>query len=202
MSSTVPKIIHQMWCGVLPRPDRWMEQWKMPGWEYRLWTEKEIDARSWGRAFDFFRGFDYWPGVKDAVEIGVLSEFGGVFVDADSAPLRPWGDPPFLASSGFAARTGPHPGEPNRLGVGTVGAAPGSPVILRWGEIVEGLPEFLESWQTVVPALAQAYCELLDPTFLMLPQGVFYPVGLRGTDRDDTVEHYAEHYWATTRKLY
>jgi len=43
----IPKIIHQIWLGS-PLPDRCkvlQKTWKKyhPDWEYRLWTEKEID---------------------------------------------------------------------------------------------------------------------------------------------------------------
>ena len=45
----IPRIIHQIWLGSAV-PERfllWMRTWmRLEGWEYRLWTEKEIDELS------------------------------------------------------------------------------------------------------------------------------------------------------------
>lgn len=198
----IPKVIHQMWCGSKPRPDGWMNTWQnMPGWGYRLWTEADIDSRTWGTAaFDYYRARDYWPGVKDTMMGVVLEEHGGVFVDADCRRLKDWADPPFMAAGGFAARTAPHKGQPGRLGVSIVGASPGSPVMRRWIDKIGALHSFEPEWNTVIPALAAAVAET-DDDFLVLPQGTFYPVSSRGI-RDDTVEPWAEHFWATTKGLY
>lgn len=198
----VPKLIHQLWCGPKPPPLRWMDQWEMmPGFEYRLWTEDDFDQGPWkdNRAFRHFLKRRAWPGLKDVLEAHVLHEHGGIFADADSIPLRDWIDAPFLRSSGFAAKTEPHPGEPDRLGASIVGAVPGSPVMWRWAQAMHQLKRFDPSWKTTVPLLAAS--ARIDPDFLILPQGTFYPVGLRG-GRDASVEPWAEHYWGTTRGLY
>lgn len=199
----VPKLIHQLWAGDRPMPSHWMDRWRMDGFDYRLWTEANLTDGPWvgGRPFDFYMARRYWPGVKDAILPHILHTFGGVFTDADSVPLRDWTDAPFMDSSGFAARTEPHPRQPDRLGVSIVGAVAGSPVMARWIDIQNRLPRFTPEWDTMVPALTRAVAEVADPDFLILPQGTFYPVGLRG-GRDDTVEPWAEHYWGATRGLY
>ena len=48
-SYKIPRIIHQIWLGS-PVPEKykqWMDIWKnFQGWEYRLWTEKEVATLS------------------------------------------------------------------------------------------------------------------------------------------------------------
>lgn len=200
----VPRTIHQMWIGP-NRPDEWMGTWRIPGWNYELWDYDRVLALSeeFGfeprRPFGYFWCKAYWPGVKDSIIPTVLHRYGGVFVDADCVRLRPWDSAPFMESAGFAGRTEPHPGQPDRLSVSIVGAEPGSVVMADWRTRLENLTEFEPEWDTMIPPLAEAAAT--DPDFLKLPQGTFYPVGLRG-HRDDTVEPYAEHYWGTTRNLY
>ncbi|QKF94412.1 putative mannosyltransferase OCH1 [Fadolivirus algeromassiliense] len=45
----IPKIIHQIWIGPNKPPIMWINTWKVdyinkyPDWQYKLWTEKEIN---------------------------------------------------------------------------------------------------------------------------------------------------------------
>ena len=39
----IPKIIHQIWLGPLPPPQRWLDSWRdhHPDWDYHLWTNEK-----------------------------------------------------------------------------------------------------------------------------------------------------------------
>ena len=43
----IPKIIHQIWIGPRPAPEKLMATWKEknPSFEYIRWSEKEFEAR-------------------------------------------------------------------------------------------------------------------------------------------------------------
>lgn len=88
----IPKIIHQIWIGPHKRPDMWMDTFKVDfmkkydGWEYKLWTDDNIEA--------LFKGFEwikrlYWieetyNGKSDILRYLMLYHHGGIYIDADS----------------------------------------------------------------------------------------------------------------------
>lgn len=85
----IPKIIHQIWLGPNSRPDIWMNSWKInyckkyPDWEYKLWTEKEIDdfGLKNKEQYEFEK---FYNGKSDIARYEILNKFGGIFIDADS----------------------------------------------------------------------------------------------------------------------
>jgi len=98
----IPKIIHQIWIGdQSKRPSRLMQTWitNHPEWEYKLWTEEEIDK------FGLFNRekYDLHPmlsGKADIARYEILFKFGGFFIDADSISIRPLDD---LLKNNFVA---------------------------------------------------------------------------------------------------
>jgi len=90
LPSRIPKIIHQIWIGDKLMPVEWMSSWwKMnPGWEYRVWTWKDI--LDFGLVNENL--FKAARDVKTRVEIAkyeILWRFGGVFVEADVECISP-----------------------------------------------------------------------------------------------------------------
>jgi len=91
--SKIPKIIHQIWLGPNSRPDIWMNSWKIDyckqysDWEYKLWTEKEINE------FELKNKAQYelekfYNGKSDIARYEILNKFGGLFIDADSLWIK------------------------------------------------------------------------------------------------------------------
>jgi mannosyltransferase OCH1-like enzyme len=90
----LPKIIHQIWIGNKKRPDIWMDGIKRfaetYGYEYRLWDDEAVSKltlinRSW---------YDKEPtynGKSDILRYELLDQFGGIYIDADMAIVRPDG---------------------------------------------------------------------------------------------------------------
>lgn len=86
----IPRSIHQVWFGGLGRaPTKIMASWRsmceLHGWDYRLWTESEIDALPLeNRAvYDWFRARRDLHGMSDVARIEILQRFGGVYCDCD-----------------------------------------------------------------------------------------------------------------------
>ncbi len=90
--SRIPKIIHQIWIGSpLPKKYyRWQKSWQEhhPDWEYKLWTDKDIDEfgltnKHW---------YDKTPNYAQKADIARyenLYRMGGVYVDTDFECLQP-----------------------------------------------------------------------------------------------------------------
>lgn len=83
--SRIPKIIHQIWLGG-PVPEKyldWMKGWaSLEGWEYRLWTDKEVKSLKLHnqKLYDMSTNF----GEKsDILRLEILQKFGGLYVDVD-----------------------------------------------------------------------------------------------------------------------
>ena len=90
---SIPKIIHQIWLGPNKQPDVWMNSWKYdyinnnPDWEYKLWTEKEINNLNMvnKKQYDFEK---FYNGKSDIARYEILNQYGGVFMDADSLWIK------------------------------------------------------------------------------------------------------------------
>ncbi len=88
----IPKIIHQIWVGSpLPKKYyRWQKSWQEyhPDWEYKLWTDKDIEEfglvnKHW---------YDKTPNYAQKVDVAryeILYRLGGVYVDTDFECLQP-----------------------------------------------------------------------------------------------------------------
>lgn len=89
----IPKIIHQIWLGPNKRPDIWMNSWKelyckkYPEWEYKLWTEKEINNLSLTNEKQY-QYEKFYNGKSDIARYEILNKYGGIFMDADSLYLN------------------------------------------------------------------------------------------------------------------
>lgn len=92
----IPKIIHQTWKDEnLPKAfqvlsETWRE--KLPGWEYRLWTDEM--NREFVRTHypDFLEKYDAYPKNiqrADAIRYLLLQTYGGLYVDLDFECLEP-----------------------------------------------------------------------------------------------------------------
>lgn len=128
ISRRVPRIVHQIWLGS-PLPKlyaRWGESWRRqnPGWDYRLWTEKEI--ADFGlrnqRSYDLSPNF----GVKsDLARYEILERFGGVYADTDFECLVSFER--LASSTDFF--TGLMYGTNPVIANGLIGSRPGHPIL-------------------------------------------------------------------------
>ncbi len=82
----IPKIIHQIWIGPRPFPERykaWQKTWQsLEGWTYKLWTDEDLKSFRLinQRLFDEEKNY----GARaDILRIEILNRFGGLYVDTD-----------------------------------------------------------------------------------------------------------------------
>jgi mannosyltransferase OCH1-like enzyme len=81
----IPKVVHQIWLGS-PVPEKyknWMNAWlNMQGWEYKLWTDKEVEHLNLYNKNLYEKAENY--GEKgDILRYEILLKEGGLYVDTD-----------------------------------------------------------------------------------------------------------------------
>lgn len=90
----IPKKIHQIWVGPKKIPKEFkkmMRNWQKmhPSWEYKLWTEKDIEDFPWHNKELFLKAKN--PAMKaDIWRCEILYEFGGLYLDIDFQPVKPF----------------------------------------------------------------------------------------------------------------
>jgi hypothetical protein len=125
--ATIPKIIHQIWIGEHPPPQECLQSWQAlhPDWEYRLWTEANIEFPLHNQ-----RIFDATPNYSGKVNIlryEILEKHGGFYVDADMLCLKPLPDD--VTSNRFVSVYEDELGTPGLIINCLLGAPPGSPIL-------------------------------------------------------------------------
>lgn len=87
----IPRKIHQIWLGgeVPEKCKEWMATWQnLEGWEYKLWTEKDLkDFPMYNR--DLFNSITNYGEKSDILRLEILHRFGGVYVDTDLTCIKP-----------------------------------------------------------------------------------------------------------------
>jgi mannosyltransferase OCH1-like enzyme len=94
----IPKIIHQIWLGS-PFPEKyrsWQESWKKyhPDWEYRLWTDADIEKLNAlgnffiGDTYTFYQEATNYGEKSDILKILLIYYYGGIYADTDFECLR------------------------------------------------------------------------------------------------------------------
>ncbi len=203
----IPAVLHFVWVGPRAVPDEWLDAWKElhPGWQVRLWREADLDTLEMvNRAhYDHAIAERSWHGASDLARVEILRNYGGVYVDIDSRPLRTFDRAPFMASDFFAAYE-PTPSLPGRLANGTIGSIAGHPILDTYARLVSEMPSLAEPWDTSggtgLTAAVLVHRQCCKP--LVLPARTFYSTDARGRPVTGSEPSYSEHFWATTNFLY
>lgn len=91
----IPKIIHQIWIGSY-LPEQYLEfsktwQEKHPDWEYKLWTDKEIENENLINR-KLYNRVENLGAKADILRCEILFKYGGVYADTDFICLKPFDD--------------------------------------------------------------------------------------------------------------
>jgi mannosyltransferase OCH1-like enzyme len=126
----IPKIIHQIWLGS-PFPEEYkqfQQSWKKyhPDWEYRLWTEEEIQKLNLINQ-DLYDASVNYGEKSDIVRYELLYQFGGLYADTDFECLKPLD----ILHHTYDFYIGVQPLDTNfsQLGIGLMGSVPGHPLM-------------------------------------------------------------------------
>jgi mannosyltransferase OCH1-like enzyme len=90
---TIPKIIHQVWVGPGEIPAIYKYYQKTcqdlhPDWEYKLWTDKEVNDWDFDNK-DLYNNTRNYAEKSDILRHQLLKDFGGVYIDLDIKCLIP-----------------------------------------------------------------------------------------------------------------
>ena len=86
----IPRKIHQTWSDPVYTGEHGTpESWRMhnPGWEYRLWTDSDLEAFVAGTYPEFLELYLGYPNIVQRADLGrylLLHHFGGVYADVDT----------------------------------------------------------------------------------------------------------------------
>lgn len=203
----IPKIIHQIWLGG-PVPESfkglmqsWVDNYVGRGWEYRLWTDKDIASFQLYNQQFYDETTNY--GVKsDLLKWEIVYRYGGVYVDVDFEPLRSLDELHYI----YDFYTGIQPLDTQfvQLGAALFAAVPGHSILQHCIETVksdwhhQGAPKKTGPVHFTKSFFALA--EKNNSKDIAFPARYFYPLGCQETTLDYKAWHmngsYAIHHWA------
>jgi len=198
----IPKIIHQIWFGDQSlRPLEAMRTWpaKHPGWEYRLWTEKDLFPLENQRLFDQMHGYKMFAGCSDVARYEILHRHGGIFCDADTECLRSLDD--LLQYDCFAVYENEE-AKKGLLANGFIGCGPGNALMKSLVSALSGASISPEepAWVVSGPVLLTRIAEEQDHLIVKLPSWTTYPEHQSG--KKSAGRSYARHFWGATLAKY
>lgn len=185
MSQEIPRIIHQVWLGPSPLPEkfaRFQQTWRdnHPDWTMRFWTEESLPAG--------LRCTAIYERLRDPVErcdllrLEAVWREGGVYVDCDFESLKPI-DELLEGRDFFLAYIGP-----NRVNHALMGATPGHEILDR--ALTEVQPRAFHGYDKAATGPAFFNRILEDyPRVEIYPAAYFYP-----SSDEERAEAYAIHH--------
>ena len=199
----IPKTLHQIRIGPKPAPEEWLKTWRekytAAGWEYRLWTNEDLEKEDWINR-DKMEAMEEWNGKADIMRWEILWRHGGFLVDADAECLDVIPDD-FLEHHTFACYE--HETErPGLVAAGYVGAEKGSAVMRRCVSLINERPLVGAAWECVGPKLfTEVFGEHTDDVHIF-PARTFIPEHFTGKAAHGTGRVYARQFWSSTRRTY
>jgi hypothetical protein len=204
----IPRVVHQLWIGPAPGPwglmAAWRDMYTGLGWGYRLWTEAELAAEPF-RLRPLVDAVPEVNGRADLYRWEILHRYGGLFVDADSAPQAAVPDD-FLQAEFFSCYEN-EVARPGLVGCGAMGATPGNAVTARIiARLESGGPAEVTrgaAWETVGPGLlTDVLGEAAGYPATVFPARHFIPDHYTGVPAPGEGPVYARQLWGSTHKTY
>jgi len=207
----IPKIIHQIWLGspVPEKFDNYRKSWKTmhPDWEYKLWTDADIEALHLENKACYNAAINYAER-SDIARYEIIYRFGGVYADIDMECVKPIdilhhtydfyvGFEP-LAEAPFLKRLVIIPN-------GFFGARPGHPTLRKCIDSIEAHRKKNDIVLRTGPIFfSDIIIETIDKgndINIVLPASFFFPFGKQVKTPEDRArcvkpETFTKHYWA------
>jgi mannosyltransferase OCH1-like enzyme len=209
MSSSIPKIIHQLWIGPKPAPTNFMNTWKdkNPDFEYIFWNEQEMQKRKlFLRTPHKIDEMSEINGKADIIRWEILYQYGGVFIDADSICIEPL-DNILMREKAFA-------GYENEIvrkdlvATGTMGFPRFYPLCkdaVEWilANDISVERTGMRAWMSVGPGLLTRLLQMGKyPEVKIFPSYFFLPIHHTGMTYTGHSKVYAYQEWGSTKQNY
>jgi mannosyltransferase OCH1-like enzyme len=220
----IPKKLHIIWVGnAHRRPDQCIDSWRTnhTDWQFKLWTCRELAETRWmndAHIRSFVNSKD-WCAVADLMRYEILYREGGVYVDADSFSIRPL-DNWLLESEMFACWENTlATGRARLVSNAFLGSTPGNPFLRYLIDTIGKRTEMYKrwswsrlrhvrmgAWKSVGPyRLTKCIFDYEGKGYQdisILPSHMFCPNHYHGKLFSGKGLVYADHQWASTRKVY
>ena len=225
----IPKKVHLIWLGPKTFPLESVEnirRWKNehPNWKFKFWTDRDrlppiaemdvklVDKSVFSKLAAQYDSSTSWVEKSAILRLEILAKEGGVYIDHDADCLRPF-DPFHHGVEFYAALEPAHlpiDGMGLTLGMGVIGAAKGSPVILKaldliekqWQEMTNLFPvedpfgvAQRVAYRTYI-ALTYAWLDSQQEGEIVLPSDYFYP------KKEGSHSLFSKHYYGTSLNPY
>lgn len=84
----IPKILHQVWLGENPMPEKyieWRDHWRQlhPDWEYVLHTDDTIKNILPEELYEYMEKCKKYSSKSNIVRLYVINKYGGIYCDTD-----------------------------------------------------------------------------------------------------------------------
>jgi inositol phosphorylceramide mannosyltransferase catalytic subunit len=214
----IPKNLHAIWIGPKERPDRWIDTWRdqHPDWQFRLWGNEEYRTIDWvsRKQMDRFEAEGHWAGIADLMRYEILFRYGGFYVDADMACIRPLDE--WLLHNHMVAVRESELHRAQLIANSFIGSVAGHPALYdilqatsrmnspvrRWSwkhfRKINILP-----WKSVGPRFfTKMICPYCPELVTVLPSILFLPQHFLDLTERSCDFIYARHFWGSTRGGY
>lgn len=190
VAALIPRIIHQVWLGPSPFPERFaefQEGWRRlhPDWELRFWTEENLPEKL--RCSAIAERLRSPVERCDLMRLEALWQFGGVYVDTDFECVRPL-DPLLDGVDFFAGSIGPE-----TVNHALMGSTKEHPIIDRALAEVRPRTEFGYAKEDTGPLFFNRILAEF-PEATIFPSAYFHPVGDEERAAAYAI-HHAERSW-------
>ena len=205
----IAHVLHHIWVGPNSDPIDLIRAWREmhPGWELRLWREADIRAFGLrnGDAFEAYLELRLWHGAANVARVEIVERLGGVYVDMDTIPLRPFDGGTFMRHGLFAGYVQPRPEYPGLIGNAYIGAVPGHPVLRTAMRMIANRrrlrPPWINTGVVVFTRAVEASLRRGVDDIYIAPVHVFFPhdkIGIPAPPGRGLT--YARHLWGSTKK--
>lgn len=202
----IPKILHQIWLGssfpekYVAFRDTWLKN--HPDWEYKLWTEKEIDELGLTNQELYNYAINYGER-SDIAKYEIIYRFGGSYIDTDYESYKPLDD--IHKAYDFYLGIQPLDTGHVQIGLGLFGARPGHPLLKT---AIDEIGKKDKKIEAIVLRTGPLFFTLLfyhlapqcTDRVIALPAGFVYPMGYQEKAKDKSTwlrpESIANHHWA------
>jgi mannosyltransferase OCH1-like enzyme len=178
-----------------------METWKEKNkdFEYKLWTEKEIDSLNLVNkdAYDTLYANRMFCGAADVVRVEILYRFGGIYIDADCECVKELRDAEFIKQECFFV---PMSDKSHKISNGIIGITKEHSYMNEYMKAIAKVKEFDPPWATIGPVLFTKIVGLKNPN--VIPAKTFLPIHYSGYESSGDCDIYSIHHWGSTRRKY
>jgi GT2 family glycosyltransferase len=200
----IPKIIHQIWIGPRPAPEKLMATWKEknPSFEYIRWSEKEFEARQLHfSCLNRIHEMEEINGKADIIRWEILYHYGGFFFDADSFCVMPLNE--YITQQTAFSNWENELSRPNLIATVSMGFPPKHPLVKACIEYIQqneisNAKTGKRAWLTVGPGLiTRMMFTGLYKDVAILPSYHFLPIHHLGNHYRGHGIVYAHQEWGT-----